>query len=118
MNIFTEDDIIDLKKTNPEVYNNIIEKIFNDDTNIFVTTKVKGTDIKVKKRGLQVLAIPSNATIPEWAIPYIDINTMVNNIIAPFKAVLEIFNNKFTCEGKTRNGVNRKTDKLTNIVKF
>lgn len=118
MNIFTEDDIGDLKKTNPEVYNIIIEKIFNDDTNIFVTTKVKGTDVTVKKRGLQVLAIPSNATIPEWAIPYIDINTMVNNIIAPFKAVLEIFNNKFTCEGKTRNGVNRKTDKLTNIIKF
>ena len=118
MNIFTEDDIDDLKKTNPDIYNIIIEKIFNDDTNIFVTKKVNGTDVKIKKRGLQVLAIPSNATIPEWAIPYIDINTMVNNIIAPFKAVLEIFNNKFTSEGKTRNGVNRKTDKLTNIIKF
>ena len=43
---------------------------------------------------------------------------MVNNIIAPFKPVMELFNNRFTEEGKTKGGVNRKTDKLTNIVKF
>ena len=72
----------------------------------------------VKKRGLQVLAIPSNSSIPEWAIPYIDMNTMVNNIISPFKPVMELFNNRFTEEGKSKAGINRKTDKLTNIVKF
>lgn len=169
MNIFTEDDIISLKDKYPDVYRTIIEKIFNDETGIFVSKKninekvdyispkekdfIKQipkkyrnkfkdktvedwnkfvdnydfddpknfNDVKqceVKKRGLQVLAIPSNGTIPEWAIDYIDINTMVNNIISPFKAVLEIFNSKFTSEGKTRGGVNRKTDKLTNIIKF
>ena len=74
--------------------------------------------VTIKKRGLQVLAIPSNEKIPQWAIPYIDINTMVNNIISPFKPVLELFSSKFTFEGKSRGGVNRKTEKLTNIVKF
>ena len=170
MNIFTEDDIEDLKDKDPEVYQTIIDKIFNDNTGIFVSKKWESTKIdyvakgtkdwrkkipkkyrakfksksiddwnkfvdsidlddpkynedggghyEIKRRGLQVLAIPSNGNIPEWAIPYIDINTMVNNIISPFKPVLELFSNKFTEEGKNRNGVNRKTDKLTNIVKF
>ena len=168
MNIFTEDDCIKLKQTHPEIYEAIIEKIFNDETGMFVTKKWESDKIdyinpkekdftkkipkkyrakfkdksvndwnawvdsidlsdpkysndghyEVKKRGLQVLAIPSNATIPEWAIPYIDMNTMINNIIAPFKPVMELFNNRFTEEGKIRGGVNRKTDKLTNIVKF
>ena len=168
MNIFDESDCIDLKETHPDVYNAIIEKIFNDETGMFITKKWENDKIdyinprtkdftklipkkyrskfkdktvkdwndwvdsidlndpkysgdghyEVKKRGLQVLAIPSNSTIPEWAIPYIDMNTMVNNIIAPFKPVMELFNNRFTEEGKTKGGVNRKTDKLTNIVKF
>jgi len=168
MNIFTESDCEGLRETHPEIYNTIIEKIFNDETGMFVSkkwendkidyvnpkskdftkdipkkyrSKFKGKTAKdwndfvdsidlndpkyagdghydVKKRGLQVLAIPSNSTIPEWAIPYIDMNTMVNNIIAPFKPVMELFNNRFTEEGKTKGGVNRKTDKLTNIVKF
>ena len=64
------------------------------------------------------MAIPSNSKIPEWAIPYIDINTMVNNITAPFDPVIELFNGRFVEEGKSKGGVNRKTNKLTNIVKF
>ena len=169
MNIFKESDIEDLKKTNPEIYEIIMDKIFDDDTGIFVTkswepgidyvntnnknwydnipkkyrTKYKKLGpvawndfvdtvdendpkyskdyyghFEYKKRGLQVLAIPSNATIPEWALPYIDYATMINNIIAPFKPVLEIFGSQFVEEGKTRNGVNRKTDTITNIIKF
>lgn len=169
MNIFNEKDMENLKNTHPDIYNRIMEKIFNDDTGIFVTktlepgidyvntnkknwyedipkkyrTKYKKlgpvawnefvdtvdpndpkyVDIatphyEYKSRGLQVLAIPSNATIPEWTQPYIDFSTMINNIIAPFKPVLEIFGLQFVEEGKTRNGVNRKTDTITNIVKF
>ena len=97
-----------------EEWNKFVDNYDFDDPKNFNDVK----QCEVKKRGLQVLAIPSNGTIPEWAIDYIDINTMVNNIISPFKAVLEIFNSKFTSEGKTRGGVNRKTDKLTNIIKF
>ena len=168
MNIFDESDCEKLKDNHPEIYNTIIEKIFNDETGMFVSKKWESDKIdyinpgtkdftklipkkyrskfkdktvkdwndwvdsidlndpkysndghyEVKKRGLQVLAIPSNSIIPEWAIPYIDMTTMVNNIISPFKPVMELFNNRFTEEGKTRGGVNRKTDKLTNIVKF
>ena len=168
MNIFNENDIEDMKETNPEIYKIIIDKIFNDTTGIFVTkTKDYGIDYVntnqedwyeyipkkyktkykklgpvewnnfvdstinnpkydkqksdswiYKKRGMQVLAIPSNEKIPEWALPYIDYSTMINNIIAPFKPVLEIFGSQFVEEGKTKNGVNRKTDAITNIIKF
>ena len=167
MNIFKEEDMEDLKYKYPEIYNKIINYIFNDETGMFVTKswdngidyvnpnkkkwyddipnkyktkfkklgpqawnefvdkelesgdtdKMKGTMI-YKKKGLQVLAIPSNATIPEWALPYIDYSTMINNIIAPFEPVLEIFGAQFTEEGKTKNGVNRKTNTVTNIIKF
>ncbi len=169
MNIFTEDDIADLEKTEPEIYNTIIDKIFNDKTGMFVTesydngidyvnikskewykklpkkyqskykklgpvawnefvdtidfndpkyaAEKKGKTI-YKKKGLQVLAIPSNTNIPDWAKPYIDYSTMINNIIGPFKPVLEIFGTQFTEEGKSKNGVNRKTDTITNIIKF
>jgi hypothetical protein len=169
MNIFTEEDMADLEKTHPEIYDIIIEKIFNDKTGMFVTTEhedgisyvnpkdkewfkhipkkyrtkykklgaqawnefvdsidfddpkyadaAKGKTI-YKKKGLQVLGIPSNATIPEWALPYIDYSTMVNNIVAPFMPVLEIFGSQFTEEGRSRNGVNRKTKSVTNIIKF
>lgn len=168
MNIFTEDDIEDMKDSHPEIYNIIINQIFNDTTGIFVT-KIKDYGIDYvnpkqndwyeyipkkyktkykklgpvewnsfvdstidnpkynndksdkwiyKKRGMQVLAIPSNEKIPEWALPYIDYSTMINNIIAPFKPVLEIFGTQFVEEGKTKNGVSRKTDAITNIIKF
>ena len=170
MNIFNEEDMEDLERTHPEIYQTIIDKIFNDTTGFFVTStfippityvnpkkkewysdipkkyqtkfkklgpfewnkwvdKVMDHEVKVadkeregyyeyKKRGLQVLAIPSNAKIPDWAMPYIDYDTMVNTIIAPFKPVLEIFNAKFPEIGKTRNGVNRKTATVSNIIKF
>ena len=170
MNIFNEEDMEDLERTHPEIYQTIMDKIFNDTTGFFVTStfispityvnpkkkewysdipkkyqtkfkklgpfewnkwvdKVMDHEVKVadkeregyyeyKKRGLQVLAIPSNAKIPDWAMPYIDYDTMVNTIIAPFKPVLEIFNAKFPEIGKTRNGVNRKTSTVSNIIKF
>ena len=169
--IFDLEDIDDLAKTNPLVYDAIKKGIFEDDTGIFVTRKWESEEINyvypklgsssdwvnkipkkyrakykgltpkdwnafvdsvdenpssddpkghwiVKSRGMQVLAIPSNEKIPEWVIPYIDINIVVDSIIAPFKGVLELFGNQFIEEGKTRNGVSRKTERYTNIVKF
>ena len=88
------------------------------DHEVKVADKEREGYYEYKKRGLQVLAIPSNAKIPDWAMPYIDYDTMVNTIIAPFKPVLEIFNAKFPEIGKTRNGVNRKTATVSNIIKF
>lgn len=164
MNIFDEKDIEDLKDTHQDIYDIIIEKIFNDTTGMFVNKKLieekityinpkdskwlekvpkkyktkfkkltvedwnkfvdeyEGPQLEkkydVKSKGLQILAIPSNTKIPDWCIPYIDINTMVNNILAPFRPVLELFGIQFTEEGKTKNGVNRKTEKFTNVIKF
>lgn len=100
------------KKLGPKAWNEFVDSVMDDPT---VDKKGKWN---YKKRGLQVLAIPSNAEIPDWAKPYIDYATMVNNIVAPFKPVLEIFGPQFTEEGRTRNTVNRKSDTVTNIVKF
>ncbi len=48
LNIFKEEDIKDLKETDPEIYNTIIDKVFHDTTGMFVTTK-KDNDIKKVK---------------------------------------------------------------------
>lgn len=50
LNIFKEEDIKDLKDTNPDIYNIIIDKIFNDTTGIFVTKK---RDNEIKKLKLK-----------------------------------------------------------------
>ena len=63
---------------------------------------------------MKVLAIPSSETIPDWALPYIDYNTMVNNILAPFKSVLEIFNLPGIEEGRT----GRRTTGISNIIRL
>ena len=165
MNIFKEDDIKPLKKTHPEIYERIMDGIFNDTTGMFVKKEWVPTEVhfvykkskdwwkeipqKYRKeykekgqrawnnfvadydgtignggyytytcKGLLVLAIPPNENIPEWAIPYIDMTTMVNNILAPFIPVLKIFKFKTLEEGKTRNGVDRKTEGLSRMVKF
>ena len=104
------------KKLGPFEWNKWVDKVM--DHEVKVADKEREGYYEYKKRGLQVLAIPSNAKIPEWAMPYIDYDTMVNTIIAPFKPVLEIFNAKFPEIGKTRNGVNRKTATVSNIIKF
>lgn len=159
MNIFTLDDIQDLKETNPDVYHKIEEKIFNDKTGIFVTRK-RIPDFKIygskstswinqipkkyqkefknrtveewnefvsshpnlgyeyKYRGMQVLAIPRNDKIPQWALPYVDMTSMINTIISPFRPVMKLFGNQTAIEGKVIGGVNRATEKITNIVKF
>ena len=104
------------KKLGPFEWNKWVDKVM--DHEVKVADKEREGYYEYKKRGLQVLAIPSNAKIPDWAMPYIDYDTMVNTIIAPFKPVLEIFNAKFPEIGKTRNGVNRKTATISNIIKF
>ena len=162
LNIFKEEDIIDLKKINPEKYDLIMDKIFNDTSGMFVKVKrepiqkikkkdqwwldipqkyrtkfkEKGLDawnefvkdcydsdepmevVTITKQGLQSIAIPSNTEIPEWLQPYIDYSTMINNILAPFEPVLRIFKVRTIEEGKTVNGVNRKTEAISNIIKF
>ena len=77
-------------------------------------------DREIAKKGLQVLAIPSGHTIPEWCQPFIDVQTVIGNIMAPFKGVLDIFGINNSTVGKTYSAasVNRKTSKFSNIVRF
>jgi len=111
MNINTPEDIEPMKDKYPDIYNIIMEGIFNDRSGIFIKRNKKG---EVKITGLQVLAIPSNDKIPEWAMDYIDYTTMINTILAPFKSVMEIFDLPDLQEGKT----GRKTKTISNIIKF
>lgn len=105
------EDIEDLKETEPEVYEAIMNTVFNDKSGIFITTNSKG---KTKVKGMQVLAIPSNDEIPKWALPYINYSSMINTIMSPFKGVLEIFKLPDMDEGKT----GQKTKRISNIIKF
>lgn len=123
LNIFTLEDAEPLRIRYPEIYDIIYDKIFHDTTGIFVTTKKSPTKSDpyrniIKYRGVQVLAIPSNAEIPEWCDSFIDYTTMINSIVSPFKSVMELFGTAYAQEGKIINGVNRKTMGVTNIIKF
>ena len=105
---FTENDLKDLNKTYPEVYDCLMKNVFHS------------PDREIAKKGLQVLAIPSGHTIPEWCQPFIDVQTVIGNIMAPFKGVLDIFGINNSTVGKTYSAasVNRKTSKFSNIVRF
>jgi hypothetical protein len=106
LNIFTPEDIKDLQDVDPRVYNIIMKDIF-------------GSGIKdIADKGLQVLAIPSNSDIPEWCQPYIDRNTVINNIVGQFKGVLDVFGINCPEVGKQIKTVNRKTKKFSNVVRF
>jgi hypothetical protein len=111
-------DIADLKETHPDYYEIICDNIFNDKTGYFITKSKTKDGYKEKCRGMNIIDIPTNEKIPEWLQPYIDINTMVNNILAPFYPVLEILNVKTVEEGKQAGGTNRKTNTISNIIKF
>lgn len=164
LNIFKESDIEDLQETNPKIYNILIDKIFHDETGMFVkstwendrVSKVNPrkkewyNDIPKKYRakykklgvaewnafaesytgeqvdghyeykiqGLANLSIPTGGKIPEWILPYVDYETVINNIISPFVPVLEAFGMRPIETGKSSNGINRKTNSISNIVKF
>ena len=106
MNIFTPEDIAPLAKTHPDIYFAIQKKIFNS------------SNKEISKKGVQVLAIPANSDIPEWCQPYIDYNTVINNIIGQFKGVLDTFGVNCPEVGRQIHSVNRKTRKFSNIVRF
>lgn len=106
LNVFSLDDIEDLRDKEPIIYNRIASDIFNSRLE------------EVRSKGLQVLAIPANSNIPEWVQPYIDYNTVINNIIGQFKGVLDVFGVNCPEVGKSIKSVNRKTKKFSNIVRF
>lgn len=118
LTLFKESDIEPLKNTYPDIYETLMDKVFNDKSGIFVSEKSKNGKIERKSRGVQVLSIPMNAEIPKWVRPFIDIDTMIASILAPFKSVTELLKMVHVTTGFTANGVDRKNDTLTNIIKF
>ena len=77
----TEEDIEDLKYKEPEIYNNIMEGIFNNE------------NPKIRKKGIYVIAIPRNVdSIPEWLLPYINYDDVVNGNISKFHPILASLN--------------------------
>jgi hypothetical protein len=151
---------------NKEAYDIIMEKVFNDNTGVFIKKKWIDDTIRIvnpkdkewyenippkyrtkyKKlgvnewnkfaenydgrevnecghyeydvKGMQAIAIPSNQSIPEYLLPYVDYATVINTILSPFKPVLAILKAQTLDEGKNVNGTNRKTKAVTNIIKF
>lgn len=106
LNIFDLEDIEELKYLYPKIYDKIKRGIFE--------SPVK----EIREKGLQVLAIPSNSDIPEWCDPYIDYNTVINNITGQFKGVTDAFGINCPEVGKQKKTVNRKTKKFSNVVRF
>ena len=49
---------------------------------------------------------------------FIDYDTMVNKILAPFLPVLKIFGIHEVNVGKSKGNIDRKSKKITNIIKF
>ena len=120
LKLFSEDDLKIIEDKYPEEAATIRDKIFNDTTGIFVKTKYNKAKGKteIKKKGCNVLAIPLHAPIPDWCMDLIDYDTIINNILSSFKGVTEIFGIKSATVGKSNDKVNRKSEMITNIIRF
>jgi hypothetical protein len=70
------EDIEDLKEVQPEIYKRLKNDIFDDE--------------RLSKYGITYFAIPkTEPQIPEWLVPYIDIETIINDNIKVFNPILE-----------------------------
>lgn len=66
-----------IKKTHPEIYNRFDKYVFNG-------------PIPQLAKGVQYLALPNSTDpIPDWVLPYIDINRIISKNIGTFKPVTE-----------------------------
>ena len=117
MAIYKESDIDRLKETNPDIYNTIMNVVFNDDTGIYITRKTVKGKVITNSKGMTYLAIRPNGNIPKWCTPYIDYTSLVNTILAPFNPILEIFGIPAFQEGKTTGNM-KQTERFSNIIKF
>jgi hypothetical protein len=100
LNIHKLEDIADLEKTDPEIYNRIKRFIFE--------SKLE----EVRKKALTVLAIPKNIeTIPEWCRPYINYDKIVNDNTTKMRSILESL-------GVQTIQTDSTTDRYSNIIEF
>lgn len=106
------DDIEKLQYSDPEMYDKLIQ-LFNHE----MCRKVSKNG-KVENRGLGIMMIPQNETIPDWCKPYIDYETVINSIICKFKSVTNMLKIKNISVGKKVGNSDRKSQRLSNIVGF
>lgn len=118
LTLFREEDLEPMKKTHPEIYEIIKQNVFHDESGIFVTKSVKNGKLHVNSKGLQVLAIPSYGSIPDWCKPYIDYGSVVGSILSPFKSVTDLLKINCLSTGYKSNGINREVESFTNIITF
>ena len=111
-NIYSLEDIKEIQHIDPELYERIEKGIFEDRTGFFI--KPGNEKRKTKIEGLSVIGIPLHERIPEWVIPHIDYQTVINSVLAPFKSVTETFNLPSIEEGKT----GRKSTGFSNIIRI
>jgi hypothetical protein len=73
-----EKEVEKLKTINRHAYDILMKEIIDNDGCPF------------KDKGVQVIALPRNVdSIPEWLLPFVDYNTIVNDNISRFYSVLE-----------------------------
>jgi len=73
-----EESIEKIKQSEPEIYERIIENIYH------------ASDKKIREKGVKVIGLPRNIPkIPDWIIPFIDYNTIINNNLSTFHGVLD-----------------------------
>ena len=94
------DDLIALQNSDIELFNKIKDNIYNNDLE------------KIRTTGLSVIALPQSLdNIPEWLIPYIDYDTIINDSVGKFEKILYSL-------GLKRINANSKVSYYSNIIEF
>ena len=129
LSIFTEEELKGLKgKIDDSIYNTIRYEVFENTNSYFMKREVKQKvdkktgevieTVKYVSKGIQAIVIPFGSHVPEYILPFCDVNSMINSIVSPMKSVLDIFNIPLQTEGKNRSVCNRQTSTITNVLKF
>lgn len=72
------DDIIGLKSVEPEIYNQLVERIYN--------SSIK----KLAEKGIIAIAIPQNVDrVPDWIVPFINVSKITSDNVSRFGSVLQ-----------------------------
>lgn len=78
VNLTTKEEALKLREVNEKYYDIIMKRIFGSHKK------------KVAKKGVQIIALPRNVErIPDWIIPFIDYDTIVNDNLSRFYSVLK-----------------------------
>jgi hypothetical protein len=71
-------DIDNLKTTNPDIYDTLVDGVYNNPQCGFMS------------KGISVICIPSQVDkVPDWILPYINTNKIIENNINKFHPVMK-----------------------------